>query len=52
MTGILATSEGCAAFGISNPGGAIDGNGRQVLNNSMGNCIVSDFLCCRYGSRS
>ena len=30
MTGILATVEGCAAFGITNPGGAIAGNGRQV----------------------
>ncbi|KAF4622825.1 hypothetical protein G7Y89_g14201 [Cudoniella acicularis] len=29
-TGIFATATGCAAFGISNPGGAIDGNGRQV----------------------
>jgi ammonium transporter, Amt family len=28
--GILATSEGCAAFGLTNPGGAIDGNGKQV----------------------
>ena len=30
MTGILATVEGCAAFGLTNPGGAIAGNGRQV----------------------
>ncbi|MCJ1305650.1 Ammonium transporter [Hypocenomyce scalaris] len=29
-TGIFATVEGCAAFGLTNPGGAIDGNGRQV----------------------
>ncbi|KAF2105094.1 ammonium transporter [Rhizodiscina lignyota] len=29
-TGLFATSKGCAAFGLSNPGGAIDGNGRQV----------------------
>ena len=28
--GLFATAEGCAAFGISNPGGAIDGNGKQV----------------------
>ena len=29
-TGLFATSSGCAAFGLANPGGAIDGNGRQV----------------------
>jgi ammonium transporter, Amt family len=29
-TGLFATSKGCAAFGLTNPGGAIDGNGRQV----------------------
>ena len=28
--GILATAEGCAAFGLTNPGGAIDGNWKQV----------------------
>jgi Amt family ammonium transporter len=30
LTGIFATYEGCEAFGAVNPGGAIDGNGRQV----------------------
>jgi Amt family ammonium transporter len=30
MVGILATVQGSAAFAITNPGGAIDGNGRQV----------------------
>lgn len=30
MTGIFATVNGVAAFGDLNPGGAIDGNGRQV----------------------
>jgi Amt family ammonium transporter len=30
MTGILATVQGSAAFGLTNPGGAIDGNGKQV----------------------
>jgi Amt family ammonium transporter len=30
LVGIFATVEGSAAFGITNPGGAIDGNGRQV----------------------
>lgn len=29
-TGLWATIEGCAAFEVSNPGGAIDGNGKQV----------------------
>lgn len=29
-TGLFATVEGCAAFGISNPGGAIAGNGIQI----------------------
>jgi Amt family ammonium transporter len=30
MTGILATVQGSAAFGLTNPGGAIAGNGKQV----------------------
>jgi ammonium transporter, Amt family len=30
LTGLFATTEGCQAFGVTNPGGAIDGNGRQV----------------------
>jgi Amt family ammonium transporter len=30
MVGILATVQGSAAFAITNPGGAIEGNGRQV----------------------
>ena len=30
LVGIFATREGCAAFGLTNGGGAIDGNGRQV----------------------
>jgi len=28
--GLFATIEGCAAFFVSNPGGAIEGNGQQV----------------------
>ncbi|CZR64826.1 related to Ammonium transporter 3 member 1 [Phialocephala subalpina] len=28
--GLFATIDGCAAFGITNPGGAIEGNGKQV----------------------
>jgi ammonia channel protein AmtB len=30
LTGILATAEGCAAFALTTPGGAITGNGKQV----------------------
>ncbi|KAK9329565.1 ammonium transporter AmtB-like domain-containing protein [Lipomyces starkeyi] len=30
MVGVFATSEGSAAFGLTNPGGAIDGNWKQV----------------------
>ena len=30
LVGLFATEEGCAAFGITNNGGAIDGNGTQV----------------------
>jgi Amt family ammonium transporter len=29
-TGLFATVEGCAAFGLTNPGGAVSGNGIQV----------------------
>jgi Amt family ammonium transporter len=35
-TGLFATIEGCAAFGITNPGGAIDGNGVQVWKQFYG----------------
>jgi Amt family ammonium transporter len=40
FTGIFATIDGCAAFGISNPGGAIDGNGRQVWVQVVGALFV------------
>lgn len=29
-TGLWATKKGCAAFGLTNPGGAVAGNGRQI----------------------
>jgi Amt family ammonium transporter len=29
--GLFATTDGCVSFGYTNPGGAIDGNGKQVL---------------------
>ncbi|TVY22223.1 Ammonium transporter 3 member [Lachnellula hyalina] len=38
--GLFATAEGCAAFGISNAGGAIDGNGRQVWLQIVGALFV------------
>lgn len=30
LTGVLATKAGCAAYALSNPGGAIDGNWHQI----------------------
>jgi len=39
-TGLWATSEGCAAFGLTNPGGAIDGNGKQVWLQIVGALFV------------
>ena len=40
MTGILATVEGCAAFGLTNLGGAIEGNGRQVWVQFVGALFI------------
>ena len=40
LTGLFATTEGCAAFGVSNPGGAIDGNGKQVWLQIVGALFV------------
>jgi Amt family ammonium transporter len=40
MTGILATVEGCAAFGLTNLGGAIAGNGRQVWVQIVGALFI------------
>ena len=39
-TGIFATVTGCAAFGLTNPGGAIEGNGVQVGYQIAGACFV------------
>lgn len=39
-TGLFATSAGCAAFGIPNPGGAIDGNGKQVWLQIVGGLFI------------
>lgn len=40
LTGIFATIDGCAAFGLTNPGGAIEGNGRQVWLQIVGALFV------------
>lgn len=39
-TGIFATISGCAAFGLTNPGGAIEGNGIQVGYQIAGGMFV------------
>ena len=39
-TGLFATASGCAAFGLSNPGGAIDGNGKQVWLQIVGALFI------------
>ena len=40
LTGLFATAEGCAAFAITAPGGAIAGNGRQVWVQIVGALFV------------
>jgi len=40
LTGLFATVEGAAAFAITNPGGAIAGNGRQVWVQIVGALFV------------
>ncbi|KAJ6096114.1 hypothetical protein N7486_006860 [Penicillium sp. IBT 16267x] len=52
LTGIFATIDGCAAFGLTNPGGAIDGNGRQVWLQIVGalfiiglNLFMTSLIC-------
>ncbi|KAJ9143028.1 Ammonium transporter [Pleurostoma richardsiae] len=39
-TGLWATKEGCAAFGLTNPGGAVAGNGMQLGYQLAGSCFV------------
>jgi len=39
-TGLFATADGCAAFGITNHGGAIDGNGKQVWLQIVGALFI------------
>ena len=43
LTGLFATIEGCAAFALTNPGGAIDGNGRQVWLQIVGGLFVIGY---------
>ena len=38
--GFLATKEGCAAFGLTNPGGAIDGNWKQIWLQFLGALFI------------
>lgn len=40
LTGLFATTEGIAAFADTNPGGAIDGNGRQVWLQVVGALFI------------
>jgi Amt family ammonium transporter len=40
LVGIFATAEGCAAFGLTTPGGAIEGNGVQVGWQLAGACFI------------
>jgi len=40
LTGLFATAEGCAAFALTVPGGAIAGNGRQVWVQIVGALFV------------
>ncbi|KAJ5711559.1 ammonium transporter [Penicillium malachiteum] len=40
LTGIFATADGCAAFGLNIPGGAIDGNGKQVWLQIVGGLFI------------
>ena len=39
-TGLFATKGGCAAFGLTNPGGAIAGNGKQVWLQIVGALFI------------
>lgn len=43
LTGLFATTEGCAAFGSTTPGGAIDGNGKAVWVQIVGALFVIGY---------
>ncbi|KAF2089463.1 ammonium transporter mep1B [Saccharata proteae CBS 121410] len=40
LVGLFATAEGCAAFALTTPGGAIEGNGKQVWLQIVGALFV------------
>jgi len=40
FTGVFATPDGCAAFGLTNPGGAIAGNWKQVWLQLVGALFI------------
>lgn len=40
LVGLFSTSQGDAAFGLTNPGGAIDGNGKQVWLQIVGALFI------------
>lgn len=40
LVGIFATAEGCAAFALTTPGGAIEGNGVQIGWQLAGACFI------------
>lgn len=40
LTGVLATKVGCAAYALTNPGGAIDGNWHQVTLQLYGAAFI------------
>ncbi|MBU2801830.1 ammonium transporter, partial [Acidithiobacillus caldus] len=40
LTGVLATKAGCVAYGLSNPGGGIDGNWHQVWLQLIGAAFI------------
>lgn len=43
--GVLATTKGCAAFGIPNPGGVIEGNWKQVWAQFIGTLLTDSCGC-------
>ncbi|KAK9327463.1 ammonium transporter AmtB-like domain-containing protein [Lipomyces starkeyi] len=40
MVGVFATADGCAAFGLTSPGGAIEGNWKQVWLQLVGALFI------------
>src|ERR1700760_2027312 len=53
LVGIFATEEGCLAFAAISPGGAITGNGMQIVEQLAAfafivgwNIVVTSLICC------